>query len=396
MLLAVATFPLAVQHWWERNTNKLCISLLLGSPVLLYYLQRNPGSLWETGIEFTSFIILLASLYVVAGGILITGNLRATPQANTGFLAAGALLASFIGTTGASLLLIRSLVQTNRERLYKVHTLIFFIFLVSNIGGCLTPLGDPPLFIGYLEGVPFTWAFRLLPEWFTASATLLIVYFIWDTVMYSREPIAAVERDKLMVKPLRMAGTHNFLLLLAIIAAVAFLGSPVREAVMIFSAVLSLRLTPAELRRANKFTYYPIIEVAVIFFGIFLTMIPVLGILQARAVELGIREPWHFFWATGILSSFLDNTPTYLVFLNLARGLSLANEVAGVSDAVLRAVSLGAVFMGANTYIGNAPNFMIRSVAEENNIRMPSFVGYMFYSSMILIPMFVGLTVLFF
>lgn len=396
MLLAIAIFPLACGRWWESNVNKLWVSLFLGAWVFVLYSQRSPHSLVETGAEFASFLILLASLYVVPGGILLTGDLRATPQTNTSFLAAGTVLASLIGTTGASLLLIRPLLQTNRERLHTSHTVIFFIFLVSNIGGALTPLGDPPLFMGYLEGVPFHWTFRLAPEWLAVSCLLLLVYFVWDTVMFTREPMFALERDKLLVTPLRLAGRYNFLLLLGIVLSVVFLRAPIRELALLAIMILSLAITPKELRKANHFTYYPIIEVAVLFFGIFLTMIPALDILKARANELGIRTPWQFFWATGALSSFLDNTPTYLVFLNLARGLSLPDEVAGVSHSILRAISLGAVFMGANTYIGNAPNFLVRSVAEERGVRMPSFFGYMSYSLAILIPLFLVVTLLFF
>ena len=396
MLLAIAILPLALPHWWESHLRKLGIAILLGVPVFLLYLQRNPGALVHTGLEFLSFSVLLASLYVVSGGVYLTGDLRATPQTNTAFLAAGTVLASCIGTTGASLLLLRALLKTNRERLHTVHTVIFFTFLVGNIGGSLTPLGDPPLFMGYLEGVPFTWTLRLAPEWLAAAGILLIVYFVWDSYMFTREPIAALELDKLMVEPLRLAGKGNLLLLAAIVLAVAVLKAPAREAAMLAAAALSLWITPKELRRANRFTYSPIVEVTVLFFGIFLSMIPALEILRARGGELGIREPWQFFWASGGLSSFLDNTPTYLVFLNLARGLSLPDEVAGVSHAVLRGIALGSVFMGANTYIGNAPNFMIRSVAEAGGIKMPSFFGYMAYSLGILIPLFIGITFVFF
>lgn len=395
MLLAIAVLPLALHHWWESNRNKFWVSLVLGAPVLAYYLQHSPHSLLDTGSEFVSFILLLASLYVVSGGIFLDGDLRATPPTNTAFLAAGSVLASFIGTTGASLLLIRPLLATNRERVHKVHTIIFFIFLVANIGGCLTPLGDPPLFMGYLEGVPFSWTFRLVPEWAAVCGFLLLVYFIWDSVMFDREPIAALERDKLLVRPLRLAGGANFILLGIIILSVAFLRDPLREAAMFATILLSLWTTPEGLRRQNEFTFYPIIEVTVLFFGIFLTMIPALDILRARGADLGVRNPWQFFWATGSLSSFLDNTPTYLVFLNLARGLSLPDQVTGISHAALRAISLGAVFMGANTYIGNAPNFMVKSVAEERKVKMPSFFGYMLYSLGILIPAFIGVTLLF-
>ncbi|HEV8132371.1 MAG TPA: sodium:proton antiporter [Acidobacteriota bacterium] len=395
MLLSIAVFPLALPGWWERNLNKFWIALVLGMPVLIYYLKRNPPVIFSTGEEFISFIILLASLYIVAGGILLTGDLQATPQTNVAMLAMGTMLASLIGTTGASLLMIRAVLKTNSERVHRVHTIVFFIFLVSNIGGALTPLGDPPLFVGYLEGVPFHWTLRLFPEWAAVSAGLLLLYFIWDTVMYSREPIAALELDRLRVQPLRLAGKYNFLFLLAIVLSVVFLKRPIRETAMVVTSALSLIVTPRELRQAHRFTYYPIIEVTVLFFGIFLTMIPALEIVRARAGYLGIREPWHFFWVSGGVSSFLDNTPTYLMFLNLARGLAMPREVAGVSHSVLRAISLGAVFMGANTYIGNAPNFMVRSVAEESGLKMPSFFGYMLYSAAVLIPIFVAVTLVF-
>ncbi len=396
MLLAIAILPLSLPRWWESHRHKLWVALLLGAPVFVHYLRRSPQSLATTGLEFVSFLILLSSLYMVSGGIVLRGDLRATPQTNTAFLAVGTVLASFIGTTGASLLMIRPLLQTNRERLRKAHTVVFFIFLVGNIGGLLTPLGDPPLFMGYLEGVPFTWTFRLLPEWFSVSAVLLAIYFVWDTILYTREPIAAIEWDKLEVQPLRLAGASNWLYLLMIVLGVAFLRAPLREGALIVAALLSWWRTPQELRQANEFSYSPIVEVAVLFFGIFLTIIPALDILRARGGELGIRDPWQFFWASGGLSSFLDNTPTYLVFLHLARSLGLPNEVAGVSHAVLRAISLGSVFMGANTYIGNAPNFMVKAVAEGAGVRMPSFFGYMRYSLGILFPVFIGVTLAFF
>lgn len=395
MVLATATLPLVWPRWWEHNLNKFWVSLALGASVSAYYLSHNPHVVLAVAEEFLSFILLLASLYIVTGGILLTGDLRATPQTNTAFLAVGTLLASLIGTTGASLLMLRPLLQTNQERVHRSHTVIFFIFLVSNIGGCLTPLGDPPLFMGYLEGVPFRWTLGLFPAWLFVGGVLLAVYFVWDTVMFSREPIAALERDKLMIKPLRLAGSHNFGWLLAILLAVAFLKAPIREAVLVAVVAISLRLTPRELHRANKFSYAPIIEVAILFFGIFMTMNPALDLLRIHAGQFGIREPWHFFWATGGLSSFLDNAPTYLAFFNLARGLSLPDEVAGMSEAALRAISLGAVFMGANTYIGNAPNLMVRAVAEESKVKMPGFFGYMGYSLAVLIPIFVVVTVMF-
>jgi Na+/H+ antiporter NhaD/arsenite permease-like protein len=396
MLLTIAAFPLWLPHWWEANRNKLLVSAVLGLPVLVLYLVREPRALLHMGEEYVSFILLLAGLYVISGGILLRGDIVATPLANTGFLAVGAVLASFIGTTGASMLLIRPLLQTNRERSRVKHTVVFFIFVVSNMGGMLTPLGDPPLFLGYLQGVPFAWTFRLWPHWLALVGALLAVYFVWDSIQYVREPIAAIRRDRAQREPLRLRGAINGLWLLGVVLAVAFLHEPVREIVILALAGLSLWQTPRAIRRANGFTAAPMVEVAVLFFGIFLTMIPALELLRLRGHELGVREPWQFFWATGMLSSFLDNAPTYLTFLALGQGLGLGDEVVGVPHAILAAISVGAVAMGANTYIGNAPNFMVKAIAEEAGVRMPSFVGYMAYSGAILVPLFVVLTLVWF
>jgi len=396
MLLALAVFPLWIPRWWESNRNKLVVSLLLGLPILALYTARRPGALLSMAEEYVSFIVLLAGLFVISGGIVLRGDLVATPLVNTGFLALGSVLASFIGTTGASMLLIRPVLQTNRERTRVRHTIVFFIFLVSNIGGMLTPLGDPPLFLGYLQGVPFAWTFRLWTHWGLQGALLLALYFVWDTREYTREPIAALRRDRAQIEPLRLQGSANLVWLGLVVLAVAFLHAPWREAAIISLSAVSLWRTPSALRRANGFTAYPIVEVAVLFAGIFLTMIPALELLRLRGGELGVREPWHFFWASGILSSFLDNAPTYLTFLALGQGLGLAREVAGVPHAILAAISVGAVSMGANSYIGNAPNFMVRSIAEEQGVKMPSFFGYMAYSGAILLPLFVIVTLVFF
>jgi Na+/H+ antiporter NhaD/arsenite permease-like protein len=396
MLLVIAVLPLSTPHWWERNRNKLLVACGLGLPILALYLGREPAALLRMGEEYLSFIILLAGLYVISGGVLLRGDLMATPLTNTGFLAVGSVLASFVGTTGASMLLIRPLLQTNRERTRVKHTVVFFIFLVSNIGGMLTPLGDPPLFLGYLQGVPFTWTFRLWPHWLTMTGTLLLAYFVWDSTQYARESTAAIRRDWTQVEPLRIRGALNALWLAGVVLAVALLREPAREAAILALAGISLWRTPREIRRLNGFTSYPIIEVAVLFLGIFLTMIPALELLRLRGTELGVRQPWQFFWATGALSSFLDNAPTYLTFLALAQGLGLANEVAGVPHAILTAISAGAVAMGANTYIGNAPNFMVKSIAEEAKVKMPSFFGYMLYSGLVLIPLFGAVTIIFF
>ena len=396
MLLVIAVFPLWLPRWWESNRNKLVVAGALSLPVFLLYALRQPGALVRMGEEYVAFITLLGGLYVISGGVLLRGDLVATPVTNAAFLAAGSVLASVLGTTGASMLLIRPLLQTNRERTRTKHTVVFFIFLVSNIGGMLTPIGDPPLYLGYLQGVPFTWTFRLWLHWLTLVGTLLVIYIVWDSREYAREPIAAIRRDRARIEPLRIRGATNVLWLAGLVLVAALVREPMREVAIAALAGISLWRTPREIRRANRFTAYPITEVAVLFFGIFLTMIPALELLQERGGELGVRQPWQFFWTAGALSSVLDNAPTYLVFLALGQGLGLANEVAGVPHAILVAISVGAVAMGANTYIGNAPNFMVKSIAEEAGIKMPSFFGYLLYSGAVLLPLFVIVTVIFF
>jgi len=396
LLLSIAVLPLAAPHFWESNLRKLGVCALLGAPVLVVYLRAHPAALVHAAGDYVSFIVLLGGLFVISGGILLEGDLEATPRTNATFLGLGALLASFVGTTGASMLLIRPLLQTNRERKHVAHTVVFFIFLVSNIGGCLTPLGDPPLFLGYLLGVPFTWTFRLFVPWLFTTTLVLAVYVLWDRRVHAREAKADLRRDFYEVRRLRAAGKENLLLLAGILAAVAFLGAPWREVAIAGLAGLSFVRTDPALRKANRFTFHPILEVAALFAGIFVTMLPALDLLRARGAELGVREPWQFFWATGALSSFLDNAPTYLTFLALAQGLGLPADVVGVPQALLAAISLGAVFMGANTYIGNGPNFMVRSIAEERGVKMPSFGGYMLYSGAVLLPVFVLVTLVFF
>jgi Na+/H+ antiporter NhaD/arsenite permease-like protein len=396
LLLAIAILPLAAPRFWESNLRKLLVAGALALPVLALYGRVRPEALGHVASDYVSFIVLLGGLFVISGGILLEGDLEATTRTNALLLGAGALLASFIGTTGASMLLIRPLLQTNRERKRVVHTVVFFIFLVSNIGGCLTPLGDPPLFLGYLAGVPFAWTLRLLPEWLFTVALVLAVYVVWDRRERSREAPADLRRDFYEVRPLRIAGKDNLVLLLGVLAAVALLAAPWREVAIVALAALSFFRTDRELHAANRFTFQPILEVAALFAGIFVTMLPALDLLRASGSELGVREPWQFFWATGTLSSFLDNAPTYLTFLALAKGLNLAPEVVGVPHEILRAISLGAVFMGANSYIGNGPNFMVRAIAEERGVRMPSFGGYMLYSGAVLLPIFALATLVFF
>lgn len=429
LLLAIAILPLMrkTAHWWEHNRNKLLISLSLSALVILYYALIFPylskihtgesisGFHLVTGVlhhailgEYVPFIALLFALYVISGGIQLKGDLPAHPRTNTSFLAIGALLASFIGTTGAAMLLIRPLLQTNRERKHVRHTVIFFIFLVCNIGGCLLPIGDPPLFLGYLRGIPFLWTLKLWPEWLACNLVLLLIYYLWDSNAYRKERPEDIRMDETLRQKLQLRGRINILWLLGVVLAVALLIPEqrllgrffivphyLREGVLILLVILSLRTTPGEVRAENKFNYTAIAEVAALFVGIFITMQVPIEILHAKGPALGLHQPWHFFWATGTLSSFLDNAPTYVVFFETARtvaepGVPLVNGL--IPEHFLIAISLGAVFMGANTYIGNGPNFMVKSIAEQAGIRMPSFFGYMLYSLGILIPLFVGLT----
>ncbi len=396
MLLAIAVCPLWVPHWWERNRHKLLVSGALGLPIAGTYLVRRPAVLLHTLEEYVSFILLLAALYAISGGIRLTGDLEATPLTNTVFLAAGSALASLIGTTGASMLLIRALLETNRERSRVAHTVVFFIFLVSNIGGLLTPIGDPPLLLGFLQGVPFFWPLRLWRHWLVVAGAVLATYFVWDSVQHAREPIARLRRDRSVRRRLRAEGAGNAVALLGVVAAIALLRAPWREACIVALGGISLWLTPRRIWRANAFTAAPMVEVAVLFLGIFMTMIPALEMLRVLGPALGVHAPWQFFWATGLLSAFLDNAPTYLALLAVAKGAGLADEVVGVSHGVLEAISVGAVFMGALTYVGNAPNFMIKAVAEHGGVRMPTFLGYMAYSAAVLLPIFAAVTALFF
>jgi Na+/H+ antiporter NhaD/arsenite permease-like protein len=396
ILLAIAVFPLAAPAFWSSNARKLAVGLGLGLPVLVLYARHHPAALRHAGEDYVSFIVLLGSLFVISGGVLVTGDIEARPGVNAALLAVGAVLASLIGTTGASVLLIRPLLATNQERRRVAHTVVFFIFMVSNIGGCLTPLGDPPLFLGYLAGVPFAWTLRLLPHWLLANALVLAAYYVWERREYAREAPAALLRDRGQIEPLRVLGTRNVGLLAVVVASVAFLPAPFREIAMIGASGLSWVVTPKRIREANRFTFHPLTEVATLFLGIFLTMLPALDILRARGPALGLVQPWQFFWATGLLSSFLDNAPTYLTMLAVGQSLGLPAEVVGVTHELLTAISIGAVFMGANTYIGNGPNFMVKAIAEERGVAMPSFGGYMLYSGAVLLPVFGVVTLVFF
>ncbi|MDX1814859.1 MAG: sodium:proton antiporter [Thermodesulfobacteriota bacterium] len=392
LLLGIALLPLARPHFWEKHFGK--VSLAFGAPVGIYILLADYHEVVHTGLEYFSFIVLLAALFTISGGILLQGTLRGRPSVNCAFLAVGAVIANILGTTGASMLLIRPLLRANAQRKKKSHVIIFFIFIVANVGGVLTPIGDPPLFMGYLKGVPFFWTVKHLWHFWILAVSLIIgVFFFLD-----RHALLSEERENPRVEepvgervPLSLAGTWNFLLLGAVIVAV-FFPTPWREIVMLAATAISARKTPKWIHEKNEFTYFPIEEVAILFAGIFAAMIPALLILKARGAELGVSEPWHFFWATGSLSSFLDNTPTYLTFFSLAQGLPGPADIVGMSARILQALSAGAVFMGANSYIGNAPNFMVKSIAEASGVQMPSFLGYMAYSVVVLVPIFVLVT----
>jgi Na+/H+ antiporter NhaD/arsenite permease-like protein len=300
LLLGIAVLPLAAPHFWESNRNKLLVSAVLGLPVLALYAMHQPGAIGHMFEDYASFMILLGSLFVISAGVVLDGDLRATPRVNTIFLGLGALAASFVGTTGASMLLIRPLLRTNSERHRTVHTVVFFIFLVSNIGGSLTPLGDPPLFLGYLQGVPFTWTFGLLPEWLFTTGLLLAIYYAWDSRAISREDPPSLRADEAYTEPLRIQGKENLVWLAGIVASAAFLHAPWRELAMVTLAGISLARTPKALHEANHFSFHPMIEVAAVFAGIFATMIPALDLLREHGSQLGVAHEWQYFWATGM------------------------------------------------------------------------------------------------
>ncbi|MFB6343296.1 sodium:proton antiporter [Saccharicrinis sp. FJH62] len=410
MLLFIAIGPLLFEHWWEQNKNKLIVSLALGIPVVILMASRGLLLNVEHQIlfDYVPFIVLLGALFVITGGIHLEGDIEAKPSINTLFLAIGGILASFMGTTGAAMLLIRPIIKTNIERKYKVHTILFFIAIVANAGGMLTPLGDPPLFLLYLRGAPFQWFFSLAPQWAFVVAVLLVIYYFTDRYYHKKETPKAIKEDHEHIEPIKLKGNINFLFLLGVILSVALLNEHyihkihenhyhgfIREGVILLMAVLSLIFTDKKMRyESNKFTWAPILEVAFLFLGIFITMVPALMYLEQNAQSFGLTKSYQFYYATGILSSFLDNAPTAVSFHNLALGLvgdpNAPGLVAHISEVMLKAISLGAVFFGAMTYIGNGPNFMVKAIAEENKIEMPSFFGYILkFSLVVLLPVYV-------
>lgn len=398
LLLAIAILPLVpgLNHWWHKNSSKLLVSGFLGSITVFWVILNNhTASLFHAGHEYISFIALIGSLFVVSGGIFLSGDIRATPRNNTFFLCVGGVVASFIGTTGAAMLLIRPLLNTNRERQLKVHTVVFAIFIVANCGGLLTPLGDPPLFLGMLRGVPFTWTFNLLFEWLFVNGMLLLAYYALDREAYFKESPQSIRWDNVAVTKLGLIGKENFVWLAVIILAVAFTASPWRELLMVFSAGASLLRGDKGVRYGfNKFTWDPILEVAALFVGIFATMIPALMYLAQIAPSLPLNEITLFLF-TGGLSAVLDNAPTYATFFEMARQLPGDVRIAGVPELYLVSISLGAVFCGAITYIGNGPNFMVKAVAESVGVKMPTFGGYVFWALKELVPVLLVMMMIF-
>jgi len=442
LLGCIAVLPLlhATEHWWESNLHRFYVAAGLALVTLAYYatLHEHPidrhflghaviergesaiswplaSTILQNAIlhEYVPFIVLLFALYTISGGVRIEGDLPAHPLTNASFLAIGAVLANFIGTTGAAMLLVRPLLETNSERKHVRHTLVFFIFVVCNCGGCLLPMGDPPLFLGYLEGVDFLWTLSLWKPWLLVNGCLIAIYLVWDHFFcYPHETKADIARDETQVRRLQFSGVWPNALLLALVVAAIGLLDPtkdfpgadwkpwqfLREAVLLGLVGLSLLLGSNRVRQANRFNYSAIIEVAALFLGIFICMQPALQILAVRGGALGVDTPAKFFWSTGGLSAVLDNAPTYLVFFQAAQSLHApgAETMAGVPVDMLTAISLGAVFMGAMTYIGNGPNFMVKAIAEKSGVRMPSFFGYVGYSFAVLVPLFIVVTLVFF
>jgi Na+/H+ antiporter NhaD/arsenite permease-like protein len=425
VLLSIALMPLLVPKFWHHHFGKVAAAWALAF-LLPFAAVHGAGTAGQALVhtllaEYLPFIILLTALFTVSGGIYVRGNLHGSPVLNTALMAIGAVLASLMGTTGASMLLIRPLIRANDNRKHVTHVVVFFIFIVSNIGGSLTPLGDPPLFLGFLKGVEFFWTLKhVFPETLFLVAALLVIFYAIDSYWYRKEGVLPMDPTPDDQPRFGLDGAINFLPLAAVVALVLMSGvwkpgiaydvwgTPVelqqivRDGLLVVVTLISLAITPKAVRAANQFSWGPMQEVAKLFIGIFVTMVPVLAMLKAgeagafaavtRAVtgESGQPLPWAYFWFTGILSSFLDNAPTYLVFFNLAGGDP--QQLMGPLAATLAAISAGSVFMGANSYIGNAPNFMVKAIAEDRGIRMPSFFGYMAWSCGILLPLFVIVT----
>lgn len=434
LLLSVALFPIFNARFWEKNQGYVCLFWSVLVFLMLIFNQgfHTAGEVVLDSIvnDYITFIVMLFGLYCVAGNISFEGDLAGSPGVNVFLLTMGTILSSMIGTTGASMLMVRPVIKMNSWRKRKNHIMIFFIFLVSNIGGCLTPIGDPPLLMGFMRGVPFTWSLSLWPI-LLFNMVILLSFFFWLDKKRYRMDIAEGRRPDISKAgtEIKIEGLHNVFFLIMIVVAVILSGSLpnmaafkdaagnvlgmalpfgvvlsypsiIEMVIILAAAALSFKTTPRRIRVSNHFTWGAIKEVAILFIGIFITMQPTLMLLKEVGPKMGLTDPFHFFWVTGALSSFLDNTPTYLVFLTTAGSLGFKSGIHTLLGVVpvnlLRAISTGAVFMGANTYIGNAPNFMVKAISDENGIRMPSFFGYMKWSIVVLIPVFILDTLVFF
>jgi Na+/H+ antiporter NhaD/arsenite permease-like protein len=421
MLLSIAILPLLFPHFWEKNINKLIFVLVISVPTAIILARAGLGHnlIHQMLYDYIPFITLLAVLYVVTGGIHIQYSTTPTPIVNAAIMFVGYGLASVVGTTGAAMLLIRPLLDINRDRQYKVHTILFFIAMVANCGGVLTPLGDPPLFLLYLRGAEFSWFQTLFYEWVFVGSILLFIYVAVDTYIWKRKELIGVrpryENEEEEPIKISFSGAVNLFYLSSIVLTVAFVNphkipamaeadAPwymhfLREIILVTILMLSMVSTRTRVRRKNSFSWEPIIEVAILFIGIFVTMTPALLYLNANAASLGITKPLQFFFASGGLSAFLDNAPTAVAFHTVAAGLSVgegAPIVAGVTEPLLTAIALGSVLFGAMTYIGNGPNFMVKAVAESAGVKMPSFFGYIFkFSLIVLLPVYVLMAFIF-
>lgn len=394
-ILAMAFIPLFAGRWWRKWYPVVTVAVAL--PCLITAGIKLPAALLVAMEEYVAFIALLGALYIISGGIDLETPARGRPVSNVLFLLAGAVLANFLGTTGASVVLIRPLLRANAWRRHVTHIYVFFIMLVSNIGGMLTPLGDPPLFLGYLHGVPFFWTLNLLPIWGTAIAILLGVFWLIDRYQIRKESLPSPALAKAEYsRNFELHGARNVGLLVVVIMSL-FLPEVIRIAIMVLATLLSVRVTPEVIRKRNDFTYHPIIEVAILFAGIFITIVPVQQLVQDSGGAGFVSSPAACFWSAGIMSSVLDNAPTYLFFFQAAMGSAVpsATLVAGVPASLLTALTAGCVMMGANTYIGNGPNFMMKAICEDEGIRMPSFLGYMGWALLLLLPLYGLITWLF-
>jgi len=388
LVLGIAVFPLALPQAWGRHDFQIFVTLLCALPVGAFLVKHGHGDhLRASATSYVSFVVTIAALYVTASGVYVSGDIEARPRTNVAFLLAGSLLASVIGTTGASILLIRPILRTNRQRTRRNHIVPFFILAVSNAGGLLTPLGDPPLLLGYLEGVPFLWTLQLLPYWTLYVGAITAAFYFIERRAHAGEPAAARARDRAEIEPLGINGRRNIPLLMCLVGAV-LLPAGWREIAIASIAAVSYFTTPARVHQQNGFSFGPIIEVAILFAGLFACLAPLEFNLARAAPTLPIHHAWQLFWGSGALSSVLDNAPTYAAFSALARGLSEGQQglVAGVTPVKLAAVSVGSVVMGATTYIGNGPNLMVKAIAERSGYAMPSFARYGMFAIAILFP----------